>query len=97
MIQATLILGKVDKPDGKDVGDFRVTVSFPGQDIVTLRQADPTFTLDVTRPGTYTVSAARLATDGTVIGIEVSDTYTTPVPTPEQVDVPVSITFTVVQ
>ncbi len=84
-------------PSGKTAGDFQYKLFQNGSLSATVTSPGATMSFGATAAGTYTVSAVRLATDGTVIGTAVTSNAVTiapaPAPAPSSaVDVPVSIT-----
>lgn len=93
-IAAALALVKADLPAGLEPGAFEVTLSVAGSPDVVKTTNLTTVTFDGLAAGDYTVTACRLAVTGERISPVVSATITVPVPTPDQIDVPGSITLT---
>ena len=90
-ILASLVLGKIDAPEGVVPGAFQVTLSIAGAADVVQTTAEATVTFANLAAGDYTVSACRLADSGERISDVVTATIT--VPAPDQIDVPSSITL----
>lgn len=95
-IKADLVLVKQDLPAGLAPGSFQVTLSTAGApDVVQTTDATTVAFTDLA-PGDYVVSAVRLAATGERISEPVSASITIAAPAPDQVDVPASITLTLV-
>jgi hypothetical protein len=94
-ILASLVLGKQNIPTGVTPGAFEVTLFKDGQAGTPVQTTDASVTFEGLDPGTYTAQARRLDATGAEFSpmTALSDPIVIPVVTPDQADVPTSITL----
>jgi hypothetical protein len=96
-IAAQIALSKIDLPEGGlEPGAFEVTLTPPAGDPVVKTTNQTSVTFDGLPPGSYKVSACRLAVTGERLSDPVESTIEIPETPPEQIDVPSSITLSLV-